>query len=314
MTLSAIITSDIDTLASIYKGNGCTRPGGYTYAEMQIGLENFSRFLEKYHAKATLFMVGQDFLQPQTQGAIKAIADEGHEIANHTHTHPQGFRLLSSKDKEREIVRMEQACYQLLGKRPVGFRSPGWNIGDDAIVILKKRGYLYDSSVFPTTLMPLLKFMHWRSMAARSKADRTTMGQMNYMLAPVTPYTTARSRLAKKGTDGILEYPVTVTPVTRIPFFATFLLATGLTVFRYSYRMLKAVQRPIQFQFHLSDFVDYNASVFRDQVPVAGMGQYVPQALYTPLDKKLAIFQQAVDLIAKDYSFITMQQYFHDDK
>ncbi|HEX7555890.1 MAG TPA: hypothetical protein VF338_04645, partial [Leptolinea sp.] len=60
-SLKAAITMDVDTLESIYKGQGSRRSRGYTHAEMRIGLENFSRFLEPYRAKATLFMVGNDF-------------------------------------------------------------------------------------------------------------------------------------------------------------------------------------------------------------------------------------------------------------
>ena len=90
-----------------------------------MGLENFSRFLEPYRVKATLFMVGNDFLQEANQGAIRAVASAGHEIANHTLTHAQGFRYLSTEAKETEITGMQTLCQQVIGTRPVGFRSPG---------------------------------------------------------------------------------------------------------------------------------------------------------------------------------------------
>jgi len=62
--LRAAISSDIDTLQSIYGGRGCRRVGGYTFAEFQIGLDNSCRFLERYGAQATFFMVGEDFRRP----------------------------------------------------------------------------------------------------------------------------------------------------------------------------------------------------------------------------------------------------------
>ena len=52
--LLGAVSSDIDTLQSLYKGHGLRQPA-YTHAEMRIGLENFSRFLERYGANATLF-------------------------------------------------------------------------------------------------------------------------------------------------------------------------------------------------------------------------------------------------------------------
>ena len=106
--LEGAISCDVDTLASIYKGYGLRRQDGYTYAEFRMGLENLCRFLEPFGIKATLFMVGEDFYQPQNIPYIKAVVAEGHEIANHTLTHAQGFRLLSLEAKEAEITGMEE--------------------------------------------------------------------------------------------------------------------------------------------------------------------------------------------------------------
>lgn len=306
--LAGAISSDIDTLHSLYKGHGLRRPA-YTYAELRIGLENFSRFLERYGAKATLFMVGHDFLQPQNVAPIRAVAAAGHEIANHSMHHPQGFRYLPAAEMEAEIAGMEQACRDLIGRAPIGFRSPGWNIGDEAAPILKRRGYRYDSSVHPTSLMPVFKFLHWRHTRNRSGGDRTTMGQLNYMLAPLRPYRCSTASLVSRGSDGIVELPVTVVPLVRLPFWATFLLAGGLGVFKASLEVLKAARMPVQFQFHLSDFVDFNDREFADQVPRAGDGVYVAQALWTPLERKHELFTRALDLLADDYEFTTLEDW-----
>ncbi|MBI5952681.1 MAG: polysaccharide deacetylase family protein [Chloroflexi bacterium] len=307
--LLAAITSDIDSLESIYKGQGCRREGGYTRVEMRMGLENFHKFLEPYQVLATLFMVGNDMKYPVNQPSMKAMADAGHEIANHSMTHAQGFRLLSEQEKEAELAGMEEICLQVTGVRPVGFRSPGWNVGDDALPILKRRGYIYDSSVHPTSLMPILKIMHWYTMRDRSAADRTTMGSLRYMFAPVAPYRTSTRSLAQKGQNGIVEFPITVTPVLRLPFFATFLVSTGMELFRASLCSLKAFGYPLQFQFHLSDFVDYNHPDLADQVPLGGHGQYVPRALRIPLANKLRLFREVMDMLMKDYTFITLKEW-----
>lgn len=306
--LVGAISSDIDTLHSLYKGHGLRRPA-YSYAEMRIGLDNFSRVLERYGAKATLFMVGNDFLQPPNVDVIRAIAAQGHEIANHSMHHPQGFRYLTAPEMEAEIAGMEDACLSVTGRRPIGFRSPGWNIGDRAASILKRRGYLYDSSVHPTSLMPLFKFLHWWNTRSRSGGDRTAMGQLNYMFAPRQPYRSSITSFAARGVDGIVELPVTVVPVVRLPFWATFLLASGLGAFKASLRTLVATRSPVQFQFHLSDFVDFNDREFVDQVPRAGDGVYVPQALWTPLETKHELFTRALDLLAEHYEFITLERW-----
>jgi len=265
--------------------------------------------LERYGATATLFMVGHDFLQPANVDPIRAVAAQGHEIANHSMHHPQGFRFLSDSEMDAEIGGMEQACQSVTGKTPVGFRSPGWNIGDRALPILRRRGYLYDSSIHPTSLMPLFKALHWWNTRNRTSVDRTTMGQISYMFSPRHPYRTSDQSLSTPGAGGIVELPVTVVPIVRMPFWATFLLASGIGAFKASLRALVATRTPVQFQFHLSDFVDFNDREFRDQVPRAGDGVYVPQALWTPLKVKHDLFTRALDLLAEHYEFVTLERW-----
>ncbi len=306
---NACISIDVDTLSSIYKGQGCTRPGGYTYVELQTGLENLARFFEKWNIETSLFMVGNDFKLAKNRSYIQDIHKAGHEIANHSMSHPQGFRWLSLQEKENEILSMGEICKEVVGEYPVGFRSPGWNTDDTTIPILKKAGYIYESSVFPTSIMPLMKLVHWLNMSKQTKTDRTTMGQMNYMFAPVKPYKTSLHSLSSKGEDGLIEFPVSVSPVLRIPFFATFLLLTGANFNQLLYRQIRKCKMPIHFQMHLSDFVDYDLPELANQIPVSGSGTAVPQALHTPLSKKLELFGQMIELMAADYNFSTLKQW-----
>ena len=306
----AAISADIDTLASIYGGYDLRRDA-YTYAEFSMGLENFCRFLEGFGVRATMFMVGADFRQPQNVGAIRAVAAAGHEIANHTLTHAQGFRLLSRQQQEDEVAGMEQLCRQVTGQRPVGFRSPGWNAGDETADILVRRGYWYDSSVFPSLANPMLKLVHWWTTRGRDRLARSTLGPLRYAIARVRPYRTSRRSLVKSGSDGVLEFPVTVVPGVRFPFTATFTLALGWSSFRASYAVLRAMSMPIQYQFHLSDFVDYSHPALADQVPRRA-GAYVPQALRVGLERKLALFARVVERIGADYQFSTLRDWAVD--
>lgn len=305
----AAISSDIDSLQSIYRGRGCRRPGGYTFAEVRIGLENFCRFLEPFRINATLFMVGEDFRVPENQPAIRSTVEAGHEIGNHTLTHAQGFRWLTAAEKEAEIGGMEEACREVTGQRPVGFRAPGWNASDDTVRILQRRGYVYDSSIHPTILTPLLKFLHWWKTPDGAKGSRTTLGDVRYMFAPLRPYRTAGDALGRRGCDGIIELPLTVVPFVRVPFWATFLLATGFETFKRSYQVLRARGFSIQYQFHVSDFVDYTTPELTDQVPLATDGVHVPRALRMPLDERLGLFRRVIETISADYEFRTLAEW-----
>ena len=305
----ASVTIDVDSLSSIYKSQGLKRPGGYTFIEFRTGLETIQRFFEGYRMKTTLFMVGNDFLHQPNHSAIRSIILDEHEPANHSMTHPQGFRWLNPEEKGKEIAAMGDICEKVTGVRPVGFRSPGWNIDDNTLPILQRLGYTYDSSVFPTSLMPLMKFAHWASMSGQTKPNRTTMGMWRYMAAPITPYHTSQSSLAQKGDGGIIEFPVSVTPILRIPFFATLLLFTSNSFYQALYKNIKRSGLPVHFQMHLSDFVDYSLPELENQMPSTHRGAYVPQALGTPLKKKLEVFKKMMDLMVADYEFITLGEW-----
>src|SRR5262249_43311844 len=159
--------------------------------------------------------------------------------------------LLPADEQDRELAGMEEACVAVTGRRPVGFRSPGWNMGDAVLPILKRRGYLYDSSIHPMFANPAFKAMHWLSTSARERTERSTLGQWSYMFAPLRPYRTDARRLARRGEGGIVELPVSVVPGVRAPFWATFLLATGFGVFSACYRAIRAAGLPVHYMFHL---------------------------------------------------------------
>jgi hypothetical protein len=303
------ISIDVDSLSSIYKGQGCSRPGGYSYLEYRMGIENLSNFFSENQIKTTMFMVGNDFLYKENHSSVRDIANDGHEIANHSMTHPQGFRWLSQNEKEKELSSMSDICYKVTGKRPIGFRSPGWNIDDSTLPVLEKLGYKYDSSVFPTFLTPIMKFAHWSSMSKQKTQDRTTMGQINYMFSPIKPYHVSDKSLGQRGDNKLIEFPISVSPFLRIPFFATLLLFTGIEFNKKLYRSIRTAGLPIHFQMHLSDFIDYGVPELEDQMPENKQGAYVPQSLNTPLSKKMDLFSEMIELIGRDYEFTTLEQW-----
>jgi len=254
-------------------------------------------------------MVGTDLQHPQNIQPAHDLLSAGHEIGNHSMHHEQGFRFLTSKQKKGEIAEMDAICREKVGVKPVGFRAPGWNIADDALPILKELGYRYDSSVFPTLFMPALKGSHWLSMRAKPRLDRSTMGQNSYMFAPLTPYRTSAVKFGRRGENGIVEFPITVSPLIRFPFTATFYLLFGERIYSGILNELIRRDLPLHFQFHLSDFVDYTTDEFTDQMPSGNQGVYVPKALVLPLDAKIRAFQKMMDKIETHYTFVRMDRW-----
>lgn len=79
--------------------------------------------LDKHEARAVFFLIGDRARQhPEL---VAEIARRGHEIGNHSQTHPAGlFWLLRPWQLWREVAGCQETLRGLLGRAPVWFRPP----------------------------------------------------------------------------------------------------------------------------------------------------------------------------------------------
>ncbi|MGO0059702.1 polysaccharide deacetylase family protein [Brevibacillus fluminis] len=98
-----------------------------------------AELLRKYDAKATFFVVGSRVLK--NPSVVRQLAEDGHELANHTFSHPN-MRRLSPARLHREIEQTQKAIYDVTGKKPVLFRPPGGYYDESLVDSLRKAGFL----------------------------------------------------------------------------------------------------------------------------------------------------------------------------
>lgn len=95
--------------------------------------------LDKYNVKGTFFVVGKHanwYSEP-----LKRASKEGHEIGNHTFSHPD-ISCLSSEDIKREIKECEDTLVKITGKKTTLFRPPYGSYSKDKLSeIAKESGY-----------------------------------------------------------------------------------------------------------------------------------------------------------------------------
>ena len=84
--------------------------------------------LEKYDAKATFFMIGSR--AQYYPGIVREVRDNGHEIGNHTWTHPV-LTKISPADIEKEYTSTEEAIFHAIGEYSTVFRPPYGAINDE---------------------------------------------------------------------------------------------------------------------------------------------------------------------------------------
>lgn len=76
---------------------------------------------EAVSGKATFFMIGEQ-LEKHPEVA-KLVAEKGHEIGNHTYTHPN-LTELSEADAHKELAQTESKIEELIGAKPTIMRPP----------------------------------------------------------------------------------------------------------------------------------------------------------------------------------------------
>ena len=77
--------------------------------------------LKKYNAPATFFMIGEE--AEDNVGVMKRVYREGHEIGNHTFTHPD-ISEISTRQVDLQLNLTERLFAAKLGVQPLYFRPP----------------------------------------------------------------------------------------------------------------------------------------------------------------------------------------------
>jgi peptidoglycan/xylan/chitin deacetylase (PgdA/CDA1 family) len=118
-----------------------------------VGVPRILGLLAEKQVKATFFVPAHTAVSFNKE--TSSILEAGHEIAVHGYCHETPVGL--NRDEEatlldRSLVKLRNA----LGSdfKPVGYRSPAWDLSANSIGILEERGFLYDSSLMAHDYAP----------------------------------------------------------------------------------------------------------------------------------------------------------------
>lgn len=173
--LLALVCSFLPTLSANSKP--CRK---HTNDEMKIALtfddgpdksytNEILDILNEYGIKATFFVIGKNC--EENPDILKRIALEGHEIGNHTYSHPR-LSKITSNNLEKEILKTEKIVYDITGIKTCLFRPPEGVYSDATAKVSDSVGYRAILWSVDTT--------DWRSPEAdkisKSVVENTTSG------------------------------------------------------------------------------------------------------------------------------------------
>ena len=216
----ASVSLDLDDEWSYRKTRGDATWSEYP-SYLQTVVPRALDVLDRHGLRITWFIVGQDAEFEKNHAALRAIAQRGHEIGNHSFHHEPWLHLYDEAALDAEIARAETAIEAATGARPAGFRGPGYSVTPAVVDVLVRRGYRYDASTLPTFIGPLARMYYFATSGLRGKQleqRNALFGSLKDGLRPLRPYRWSSPA------GSLVEVPVTTLPLLRIPIHVSYLL------------------------------------------------------------------------------------------
>lgn len=263
-------------------------PEGARTAILRRCLPRFAELFAKHGARATFFVVGRDLDQDAEGRALLAqLARDGHELASHTYTHPYDLVALPAAEIAGEIDRAHDVIGACCGAAPIGFRAPGYEVSAQVIDLLRERKYRYDSSAFPSVPYYTAKAAVMAAMRVVGRKSGSYLGSPRILTAPRAPYHPASGAPYSRGDLEILELPMSVTPVLRLPVIGTSLVTAPAWLRRHL--VAAALRTPFfNLELHGIDLADADA----DEIPPVLIAKQPD--LRRPLAHKLAALDETL--------------------
>jgi len=109
-------------------------------------LEHFA----EHHGRATFFVLGNAIDGEERRATLRRTVAEGHEIGNHTFTHPGDLATLDEAVIREEIGRAQSSIREVAGVEPVYWRTPFLRTSERLLSVVSTLGLTHvGCSVMP---------------------------------------------------------------------------------------------------------------------------------------------------------------------
>ena len=113
--------------------------------------------MDRHGLALTVFIVGRDAALPGSRDAMALLGASRHEMGNHSYEHEPWITGRSTAEIAAESGLAQDAIASATGRRPCGFRSPGYALAPQVLEALGTLGFLYDASSLPTCIGPIAR-------------------------------------------------------------------------------------------------------------------------------------------------------------
>ncbi|HEY3803828.1 MAG TPA: polysaccharide deacetylase family protein [Kofleriaceae bacterium] len=300
--MKASISIDLDGIACYYKIHGLgAAPAELEHTILERALPRAAALFAKHGVHVTWFVVGRDVESHPPNGArLKALADAGDELGNHSYSHPYELARLDARAIDDEIARCDRVLREL-SPRVRGFRAPGYDVSPVMLDVLARLGYRYDSSVFPSPGYYAAKGVVMAALAALGRPSGAVMTNPRLLAAPPEPYRPAMTAPWRRGQAPLVELPIATTPWLRVHAIGTSLLVAPAWLRE---RLVDAMSKREfwNLELHGIDFADAEL----DGIP----GELVERQpdLRIPVAEKMERFERLLERVKARWEIVTLAE------
>lgn len=295
------VSVDLDGIGCYYAIHGLGEPPAeHQRTILQHCVPRFVELFARRGICATFFFVARDV--EATSAVVRDLAESGHEIGNHSYSHPYDLARLGRQVIDAEIRRAHTVLAQAAGAgcHPVGFRAPGYGLTADILSVLADHNYRYDSSIFPSWPYAFGKagIMAWMRLVGRQSGAQAS--SLRDLVAPPVPYRPNLKHPYRRGQSPVVELPISVTRGLRLPALGTAIVASPPWL---GARLVASLcnQPFVNLELHGIDLCD----AVGDEIPVILIARQPD--LRVPLHEKRRRLEAALDRLALDYEFVLLK-------
>ncbi len=242
--------------------------------------------------RVSIFIIGSDLLRPVIRQYVQKWAEDGHEIGNHTWSHPVNFGNLPKSEIDKELSLTENIILETIGENSTGFISPSWSSSKTTFNSLIDQGFTYDHSVMPSFQNIIFRFLMSLNSKTRKESflDILSFKLLHFnFLQPSKPYKISKA-----------EKEIIQIPLPSLFKLFSYWYTPELLIKEFKKRRKLFLKKPYSYiLFHPADFCSFDL--------IQNQKHLFPQSKIKDEMRKSMFFNFLDELIEENYEFITMK-------
>jgi peptidoglycan/xylan/chitin deacetylase (PgdA/CDA1 family) len=156
-----------------------------------VAVPRILELLARREIAASFYIPG--WIAERYPAMVEAVAAAGHEVAHHGYLHEPPADLDGAEAEAAVLDRGSAILEGITGERPLGYRSPSWELSEHSLDLLAERGFVYDSSLMGDDAPYLVEGggrqlveipVHWSLDDAPYYMFNPSSGRVSLMAAP----------------------------------------------------------------------------------------------------------------------------------